>query len=139
MIQKKSAREHRYDLISIIYKYELLNEKLDSSAIFEEYDMLTEFQIKQIEVIESKYLFIKNMIIHYLEDNWKWEKMNYLLRSILIVGSAELIYANPKIVINEMVEIAKDYAFEDKQVKFVNAILDKINKNIAYLKTKNEE
>ncbi|UUD37043.1 transcription termination factor [Mycoplasmopsis californica] len=138
MTTKKTAREHRYDLITIVYQNELLGKKMNSKAIFEEFDMLTTFQIKQIEVIEDKYLFITSIIKHYLLETWKWEKLSCLLRAILIVGVAELIYANPKIVINEMIEIAKDYDFDDKQVKFINAILDKISKNIEYLKTKNE-
>lgn len=136
---KKTAREYRYDLITLVYQSELLEKPFNSKQIFEEIDGLTTFQIKQIEVIEQKYLFLKEMIKHYLSEKWTWDRVSSLLRAILIVGSAELIYSNPKIIISEMIEIARDYSFKEPQVKFVNGVLDNIAKNMAYLKNKNEQ
>lgn len=136
---KKTSRDYRYDLITLVYQSELWDKKIDSKKLFEEEETLTPFQIKQLEVIDTQYYFLKSMIEHYLSKKWPWKRISPLLRAILVVGSSELVYSNPKIVISEMLEISKDYSFKESQIKFVNAILDKVLKNIRYLKEKNEK
>lgn len=65
-----------------------------------------------------------------LLKNWKWERIPLLTQSILMMSYAHFYYVekvDKKVVINTAVELAKTYV-EDKQAKFVNAILDGVLK-----------
>ncbi len=72
---------------------------------------------------------IDNMIIKYL-DGWDLDRLGKTDRAILRLGTYEILfYDTPKIVaINEAVELSKRYS-DEKVVKLVNAVLDKIRDN----------
>jgi len=62
--------------------------------------------------------------------NWKLGRMATIDRNILRIATFELLYTvdiPPKVAINEAIEMAKKYGDKDSG-KFVNGILDKINK-----------
>ena len=62
--------------------------------------------------------------------NWQLDRMATVDRNILRMASYELLYRDdipPKVAINEAVELAKKYG-DLESGKFVNGILDKINK-----------
>lgn len=62
--------------------------------------------------------------------NWELERMAIIDRNILRLATFELLFAAeipPKVTINEAIEMAKKYGDKDSG-KFVNGILDKINK-----------
>ena len=62
--------------------------------------------------------------------NWELGRMAVIDRNILRFGAYELIFMEdipPKVAINEAIDIAKKYGDKDSG-KFVNGILDKINK-----------
>ena len=65
-------------------------------------------------------------ITKYL-DNWDLDRLGKTDKAILRLAAFELTkYDTPKIVvINEAVELAKKYS-DDKVVKLINAVLDKI-------------
>jgi len=68
---------------------------------------------------------IKSAFTPYLK-NWKWERLPLLTQSILLMSYAHYKYVekvDEKVVINVAVELAKKY-IDDKQAKFINAILD---------------
>ncbi|UWD33904.1 transcription antitermination factor NusB [Mesomycoplasma molare] len=124
----KTRRVYREEIISVIYPFELQDIKLDSNKIFDDFDLDNQ-QIKTIEFIEKHYDFFKNIIIPFLSENSNWNKIKPLIRSILLLGVFELNYLDKKIVINEFVEITKDFTLKgDKDFKLVNAILDKVSK-----------
>ena len=57
---------------------------------------------------------------------WKWERLPLLTQSILLMSYAHYKYiekVDKGVVINVAVELAKKY-IDDKQAKFINAILD---------------
>jgi N utilization substance protein B len=63
-------------------------------------------------------------------QNWELNRMAVVDRNILRMTAYELLYRTdipPKVSINEAIEIAKRYGDQDSG-KFVNGILDKINK-----------
>lgn len=78
--------------------------------------------IENIDTIDST-------INKYLE-NWDLDRLGKTDKAILRLGTYELLYYDtPKIVvINEAVELAKKYS-DDKVVKLINAVLDKIRDN----------
>ncbi|MBO7615514.1 MAG: transcription antitermination protein NusB [Bacilli bacterium] len=58
--------------------------------------------------------------------NWKWERIPLLTQAILLMSYAHFYYVekvDKKVVINTAVDLAKKYV-EEKQAKFINAILD---------------
>ena len=62
--------------------------------------------------------------------NWQIQRMATIDRNILRLATYELLFAEgipPKVSINEAIEMAKKYGDKDSG-KFVNGILDKINK-----------
>ena len=72
---------------------------------------------------------IDNIINKYLE-NWDLNRLGKTDKAILRLGTYELLYFDtPDVVaINEAVELAKKYS-DDKVVKLINAVLDKIRDN----------
>lgn len=57
---------------------------------------------------------------------WKWERLPLLTQAILLMSYTHYYYidkADKGVVINIAVELAKKY-IDDKQAKFINAILD---------------
>ena len=78
--------------------------------------------IKNIENIDK-------IITKYL-DNWDLDRLGKTDKAILRLGTYEMLYYDtPKVVvINEAVELSKKYS-DDKIVKLINAVLDKIRDN----------
>ena len=72
---------------------------------------------------------IDRMIAKYA-TNWKLDRMAVIDRNVLRFAAYELLYAKdipPKVSINEAIDIAKKFGGPDSG-KFVNGVLDKINK-----------
>ncbi len=72
---------------------------------------------------------IDNLITKYA-TNWQIQRMATVDRNIIRMATFELLFAEdipPKVSINEAIEIAKKYGDKDSN-KFVNGVLDKINK-----------
>ena len=124
MIFLINALKKRTEIINTIYKYELFDQKVDSKQIFED-DNLDENAIKIIEQIQAKYDSLKKIIIAALSADWEWERLQPLVRAILLYGTYELFLNNPKIVINEMINITKIY-IPGTVYKLVNKVLDLI-------------
>ena len=120
------------------------------------YDVITDFVISEdksirdarelcAELCECSYEevppFIQNMVYQSLANyktivetftpflkNWKWNRLPLLTQAILIMSYVHFYFVekiDKKIVINIAVNLAKTYV-EEKQGKFVNAILDKV-------------
>ena len=86
-------------------------------------DFLVKGVIKNITLIDS--------LISKYATNWQIQRMATIDRNVLRLASFELLFAAdipPKVSINEAIEMAKRYGDKDSG-KFVNGILDKINKN----------
>ena len=78
-----------------------------------------------VSVSLSKYGEIVNAFLPHLK-NWKWERIPLLTQAILIMSYAHYYYVekvDKRVVIDIAVNLAKKY-IEEKQAKFINAILD---------------
>lgn len=77
---------------------------------------------------------IDERIVEFLAENWAYERVERVLKSILRAGVYELLYLQTprKVVFNEYVEVAKCFYQTTKEVSFVNGILHKISEK--YLK-----
>lgn len=72
---------------------------------------------------------ITNKISKNLKQNWKIERISKINLALLRLGIYEIVYKNLpfKVVINEVVELAKKYGEENSSV-FINGILASIVK-----------
>ncbi|MXR22882.1 transcription antitermination protein NusB [Mycoplasma flocculare] len=128
-------RLNRMANISIIYSWQLFNQNIDIEEIKEKYFELTIDQLKLLNFIQKNYSFLKKVISLQLKSNWSWERILPLIRSILLVGAAELFFIPKRIVFNESIEITKIFSVTgDNEFCFVNAVLQKI---YNYYETKN--
>ena len=116
----------RVKIITYIYQFELFDEKMNVNEIFSNND-LNNFEVQTLTVIQNKYVLFKNLIIKALNNAWIWERLQPLIRAILLYGLYELFINEPKVVINEMVNITKIYTIGD-EYKLVNKVLDTLLK-----------
>lgn len=72
----------------------------------------------------------------HVQDNapgWTLDRMDPIARCVLMIGAFELRYANdapPAVVMNECIDIAKEYGTEESG-KFVNGVLNAMAKGIS--------
>ena len=72
---------------------------------------------------------LRDVIIDHV-PGWTFETMDPIARCILLIGAYELLHtddAPPAVVMNECVEIAKEYG-NDETPKFVNGVLNALAK-----------
>ena len=76
---------------------------------------------------------IDKRIESHLSASWSMDRISRVALAILRTSVYELVFqknTEPRIVIDEAVNIAKDYDSDDSY-KFINAVLDKIGKDEA--------
>ena len=92
-----------------------------------DYEKIDPFIKDMVMVSLQKYGEIVTAYTPYLR-NWKWERLPLLTQAVLLMSYAHFYYVekiDKRIVINTAVELAKKY-IEEKQAKFINAILDEV-------------
>jgi len=75
---------------------------------------------------------LQEIVSAALAQDWTWNRVDRLVRAILLAGAYELVHRHdvpPKVAINEYVEIA--HAFYDKsEPTFVNSVLDRVARQV---------
>ena len=92
-----------------------------------EVDKLPDFIKDSINVSLLHYGEIVNKVSTFLVD-WKWDRLPLLTQAIIIMSYTHFYYiekVDKVIVIDVAVELAKKY-IEEKQAKFINALLEKV-------------
>ncbi|MGB2600864.1 MAG: transcription antitermination factor NusB [Candidatus Omnitrophota bacterium] len=121
--------------LKILYSSDVSKESLEEcSRRFwddndQEDDEVREFAERIVAGVSSHREEVDEAITKYAA-NWELERMATVDRNVLRMACFELLYAEdipPKVAINEAIDIAKKYGDKDSG-KFVNGILDKINK-----------
>lgn len=130
---KLTRTEAREKIMVILYQidfYKKENIEYNLEDIFHENLEMDNKYVKDIVngVLENQDK-IDETINKYL-DNWDLDRLGKTDRAILRLSTYEMIYYDtPKVVvINEAVELAKKYS-DDKVVKLINAVLDKVRDN----------
>lgn len=95
------------------------NEEIDNDFVNEIVNGVVEYK-SEIDEIANKYL-----------ENWNMKRLDKTGAAILRMAIYEMKYMDtpPIVVINEAVELAKNYTDEDL-VKMINAVLDKYMKDM---------
>ncbi len=120
--------------LQLLYAADLRNEDIG--------EIIRNYWLVQQEEAEVK-TFCNRLVLGVLEkmpeidsritqhtDNWRIERMAVIDRNIIRLATYELVFTEdipPKVSINEAVELAKKYG-DDESGRFVNGVLDKINK-----------
>ena len=130
---KLTRTEAREKIMVILYQIDLYQkENIDydvESVIKENLDMDNKYVRDIVNGVIDNKEELDKIISRYLE-NWSLNRLGQTDRAILRLAAYEMIYYDtPKVVvINEAVELAKKYS-DDKVVKLINAVLDKIRDN----------
>jgi N utilization substance protein B len=131
---RKRSRAREY-VLQMLYQLDITGDKQEN--IFNNFWQNKEHEDVSAELKDFSAELLAGVIKHIAEidakirqyaDNWQLERMAYVDRNIMRLGSFELLFREdipPKVSINEAVELAKRYSGPEAG-KFVNAILDKI-------------
>ena len=117
--QKKTAGNVVLDILTYYHNSE---EEIGNIQLDEK------FLKSLIEGITEKTEELNTLIEKHLDKSWKIERLDHVMLAILQAGSFELITLDKipyKVIINEYVDIAKQF-FDEKEVGFINAVLDRI-------------
>ena len=88
-------------------------------------DVVPSFMEDMVNVSLLRYGDAVNLFSAHLKD-WKWERLPLITQAILLMSYTHFYHIekiDKAIVINVAVNLAKEYV-EEKQAKFINAILD---------------
>ena len=130
---KLNRTEAREKIMIILYQIDLYvkdNIPYDLENVFHEnLEMDNKFVRDVVNGVLENRENIDKVITKYL-DNWDLDRLGKTDRAILRLSTYEMLYySTPKIVvINEAVELAKKYS-DDKVLKLIHAVLDKIRDN----------
>ena len=131
-MNRSAAREETFKLL---YSLEIQKENLkEQTEIYLENEEISDEKIKEyinsiIEGIENNITEIEKKISENLKKDWKIERISRIDLVLLKLAIYEIIYTETpyKVVINEVVELAKKYG-DDTSPNFVNGILASIVK-----------
>lgn len=130
-VKKTIRRILREKSLQVLYAYEMNGDGLQNLID----DILSDISNKKDREFCEK---IVNAVIAHRKDlddriservnNWEMDRIALIDRLLLRIGIAEIFYfpdIPPKVSINEVIEIAKDYSTSNSG-KFINGILDAI-------------
>jgi len=128
---KSKRRKAREKTLQILYALEL-NPDAYADLIANFYDdMESENEIEFSRSLVRKVITNRETLDDFIKQkasNWELERIALIDRLLLRMGIAEILYfpdIPPKVSINEMIEISKEFS-TTKSGKFINGILDSI-------------
>ena len=131
---KLTRTEAREKIMIILYQIDFYikdNISFDvDSVIKENLEMDNKYVNNVVNGVLENLEAIDNTISKYL-GNWDLDRLGKTDKAILRLGTYEILYYDtPKVVaINEAIELSKKYS-DDKIVKLINAVLDKIRDEV---------
>ena len=132
MVSKKiNRRDLREKSLQILYAYEFRGEGLTSicnDVLVDINDIgARDFSIGLVNKVISNKKILDESIKERV-NNWEMDRIALIDRLLLKIGIAELLFfpdIPPKVTINEVIEIAKEFSTSNSG-KFINGILDAI-------------
>ena len=137
-----TRREIREEIFKLLFEYELINNDIEKRIN----DVITEENLKKDEEIDFLRSYVteiianESILIERIKDileGWTYERLGTIEKVLLKVSFYEITIKNVgyEIAINEVLEIAKKYSYNDTK-DFLNGILAKLIKNIKEEKYK---
>lgn len=131
-MNKLSQREKRINLINILYRYFVIKASF-SDIIQYTYDLkeelfVSEEMIKELEAILNYEQSLISLIEVKLKMGWKFNRLDNYDKAILLYCGFEIIHKKTakSIVINEAMEILKQYEINLHEHRYINSILDQL-------------
>lgn len=135
-----SRREAREYALKILYMMEIRGEDFSIIDKFWEYTNVKNNGIKNFanEIVKGVRENLKKIdaVISNVSLNWNINRMSYIDRNILRIGTYEILFREdipPAVSINEAIEISKKYGDSDSP-KFINGILHRIKEEREKIK-----
>ncbi|MEG8947112.1 transcription antitermination factor NusB [Rosettibacter firmus] len=131
MAKKSNRRLLREKALQVLYAYELNGERLTELCELILSELSSQTDIDFANQIINKTIANKNLLDEKIQEkvaNWEMDRIALIDRILLRIGIAELLYfpdIPPKVTINEIIEIAKEFSTSNSN-KFINGILDAI-------------
>jgi transcription antitermination protein NusB len=128
---KTNRRIIREKVLQVLYAYELNGEGLTAQSEGILSEITNEADREFAEQLINKVAGNKKNLDEQIQNrvaNWEMDRIALVDRILLQMGIAEIYYfpdIPPKVSINEVIEIAKDYSTSNSG-KFINGILDAI-------------
>jgi len=137
-----TRRKIREEIFKLLFEYELINNDIEKRIN----DVITEENLKKDEEIDFLRSYVteiianESILIERIKDileGWTYERLGTIEKVLLKVSFYEITIKNVgyEIAINEVLEIAKKYSYNDTK-DFLNGILAKLIKNIKEEKYK---
>ena len=137
-----TRRKIREEIFKLLFEYELINNDIEKRIN----DVITEENLKKDEEIDFLRSYVTEIIanesilidrIKVVLEGWTYERLGTIEKVLLKVSFYEITIKNVgyEIAINEVLEIAKKYSYNDTK-DFLNGILAKLIKNIKEEKYK---
>lgn len=118
--------EYRIKLMSVIYQHlllkkdflELIQDNLEDVPVDEYFKQIVNYYRKNFSTLVEE--------IKPLLRKWDFSRLNYVGQAILLLSVIEIKLAkeDKAVVINEAVELSKEYC-DDEDYKYINAVLDR--------------
>jgi transcription antitermination protein NusB len=130
-MKKSNRRIIREKTLQVLYAYELNGEGLTTLTNGILTDLTSQSDIDFAKQLINKVVANTRDLDGKIQErvaNWEMDRIALIDRILLRIGIAELYYfpdIPPKVTINEVIEIAKDYSTSNSN-KFINGILDAI-------------
>ena len=130
------------ELLKLEWAFKNSNEDKDESEDKSSLDNEVESGSTQEMTLDFARLIINDAVSHlaeidelikkHLSGKWDFDRINKVSLAILRISVFSLLYqkeTSPSIVIDEAIDIAKEYGADDAY-KFINAVLDNIRKEL---------
>lgn len=129
-----TRREIREEIFKLLFEKELIDNDIDKriSEVIEENKIKKEEQIDFLksyvtEIVEKEEILVEE--IKSILEGWTYERLGTLEKALLKIAFYEITIKNIgyEIAINEVLEIAKKYSYDDTK-EFLNGILAQLVK-----------
>ena len=130
-MKKSNRRILREKTLQVLYAYELNGDGLTMLIDGILTDLTSEADLNFAKQLINKVVANKKELDEKIQErlaNWEMDRIALIDRLLLRIGITELYYfpdIPPKVTINEVIEIAKDYSTSNSN-KFINGILDAV-------------
>ena len=131
MKKKSHRRIAREKVLQIIYAYDMNEGGLEFLSMTILADLENQEDRNFAQDLLNKIIANRNeinQIIRQKVDNWELDRIALIDKILLQIGIGEILYSPdvpPKVSLNEVIEIAKEYSTASSG-KFINGILDAI-------------
>ena len=137
-----TRREIREEIFKLLFEYELINNNIEKriNDIINEENLKKDEEIDFLKSYVTEIIANESILIERIKDvleGWTYERLGTIEKVLLKVSFYEITIKNVgyEIAINEVLEIAKKYSYNDTK-DFLNGILAKLIKNIKEEKYK---